>query len=544
MFNCRSLSTELRVLTKDYTVDCDTATHKLYEIVAGAVTTVFSLGVPLVLVVLMVQRMREYISSDETDRFVARHVADELQLDDKIAADAIRDVMMRREYSFLVNAYKPRYYFWEGYDMIRKLLLVGMLIVAGVHTNDSTDSCASCKPYTISSYHGARAGQGSSAQLFVGLCISVACLAAQIRCEPYKHDEDNWFKTATEIQILLTLVVALILKSITAASEERLPKQFYDICLTCTFLLHIPVYFIFTLWQKRLQMNRVLRYSGSDDSSGAVKQQALQMLQLGISSDADVELLSSYFDRVRASVDKNWHAFISYRVQHEADVARELFDRLSALELRETGQRVRVYLDQVRLEDGRRWDTGFMEGLAETVVFVPLVSVGCVRGMKELTPEEDWCDNVLLEWCAALELHERGRIKAILPMLIGEPDFFAEAEAAFGGLQGLPQHMSSATMEAVETHLTATTMGGSTDGLLRLVSNATNDSPLSVQSVVRTLLKFQGVKVCTASGAASAHERAAAARHKQRRTALLELESDELADIACDTGGTGAPRII
>jgi hypothetical protein len=29
------------------------------------------------------------------------------------AADAIRDVTTGREYSFLVNAYKPRYYYWE-----------------------------------------------------------------------------------------------------------------------------------------------------------------------------------------------------------------------------------------------------------------------------------------------------------------------------------------------------------------------------------------------------------------------------------------------
>jgi hypothetical protein len=44
----------------------------------------------------------------------ARRVADELKLDDRVAADAIRDVTTGREYSFLVNAYKPRFYYWEG----------------------------------------------------------------------------------------------------------------------------------------------------------------------------------------------------------------------------------------------------------------------------------------------------------------------------------------------------------------------------------------------------------------------------------------------
>ena len=44
--------------------------------------------------------------------------------------------------------------------------------------------------------------------------------------------------------------------------------------------------------------------------------------------------------------------------------------------IEKTGQRVRVYLDQTRLEDGQRWDAGFMNGLAHSWVFVPIVSAG------------------------------------------------------------------------------------------------------------------------------------------------------------------------
>ena len=61
----------------------------------------------------MVRRMRDYAVASASERFVARRVADELKLADRVAADAIRDVTMGREYSFLVNAYKPRYYYWE-----------------------------------------------------------------------------------------------------------------------------------------------------------------------------------------------------------------------------------------------------------------------------------------------------------------------------------------------------------------------------------------------------------------------------------------------
>ena len=61
----------------------------------------------------MARRMRDYAGASASERFVARRVADELKLADRVAADAIRDVTTGREYSFLVNAYKPRYYYWE-----------------------------------------------------------------------------------------------------------------------------------------------------------------------------------------------------------------------------------------------------------------------------------------------------------------------------------------------------------------------------------------------------------------------------------------------
>ena len=61
----------------------------------------------------MVRRMKDYAGASASERFVARRVADELKLADRVAADAIRDVTTGREYSFLVNAYKPRYYYWE-----------------------------------------------------------------------------------------------------------------------------------------------------------------------------------------------------------------------------------------------------------------------------------------------------------------------------------------------------------------------------------------------------------------------------------------------
>jgi hypothetical protein len=55
------------------------------------------------MMLLMVRRMKDYVGASSSERFVARRVADELKLADRVAADAIRDVTTGREYSFLVS---------------------------------------------------------------------------------------------------------------------------------------------------------------------------------------------------------------------------------------------------------------------------------------------------------------------------------------------------------------------------------------------------------------------------------------------------------
>ena len=111
---------------------------------------------------------------------------------------------------------------------------------------------------------------------------------------------------------------------------------------------------------------------------------------------------------------------------------------------------------------------------------------------------------MLLEWTTALELHQRGRVKAVLPLLVGETDFFAEAQTAFGGVQGLPVHRSKATLDRVTTHLGETTGDDSTAGLRKLLQQVSGSSQETTQGIVSCLLKFQGVKV-SQSGAATTH---------------------------------------
>ena len=244
--------------------------------------------------------------------------------------------------------------------MVRKLCLVGMLVVAG---------------------------RGSVAQLFLAVVISFVTFSLQITLQPYKHWEDNLFKAAVEVHIFLLVSVALVLKCLRygeGAADEVLPIGFYDTVLIGSFLVGIPAGFAATICAKRRMMEQVLQEPaavGADgtadgDDSATAKRRAIRLLHLGLTTNEDMRLLTAYFAKLDAMVNKMTHVFISYRTGSDRQLARRLYEQLSQMTIDETGQRVRVYLDQTRLEDGQRWDAGFMNGLAHSWVFVPIVSTG------------------------------------------------------------------------------------------------------------------------------------------------------------------------
>jgi hypothetical protein len=136
-----------------------------------------------------------------------------------------------------------------------------------------------------------------------------------------------------------------------------------------------------TVYAKRSMMTQALeqqalpREDGDDDSTAA-KGRAIRLLQLGLTSNADMRLLTAYFTKLDAMVNKMTHVFISYRTGSDRQLARRLYDQLSMMSIDETNQRIRVYLDQTRLEDGQRWDAGFMNGLAHRLAQLCIYLIG------------------------------------------------------------------------------------------------------------------------------------------------------------------------
>ena len=123
LFNCRALSETLVVLSDDYSTECTTDLHRVFQLVAGLVIVVIAFGIPAGFVGALVAKARRFDAAG-TDA-IAGTVAAQLGISQGEASDVIREVAIGKDYGFLLRAYGPRHYWFENFDMVRKLLLVG-----------------------------------------------------------------------------------------------------------------------------------------------------------------------------------------------------------------------------------------------------------------------------------------------------------------------------------------------------------------------------------------------------------------------------------
>ena len=129
----------------------------------------------------------------------ALRLAKELDLELTSAEAAVRDLSEGfGPFYFLTQAFLPQYLYWEACDMLRKLALVGLVLLAG---------------------------RGSTAQIAAALTLSFIFFAVHMKTWPYKIEADNVFRAATEIHIFIVICIAVILK--TDLESETLQAKFY-----------------------------------------------------------------------------------------------------------------------------------------------------------------------------------------------------------------------------------------------------------------------------------------------------------------------------
>ena len=506
VLNCRDLPGTSRLVV-DYAVDCDASIQQM----AWLLIIPFSFGVPIGLLVhlKLAKAARQKEFDGDVSRFVSRKMMLLLAHDSREdVVSCIIDMEQSNRYGTFVSSFKPAYFWWEPIDLLRKLVLVGMLAVVD---------------------------KGSIAQIWAGIILSFCFFALHVKTLPFRYWEDNLLKGLVEAHIFVVLLFALTLKL--DFHGESLNADDYDLLVTGSGVLMVPVAAVVCV---ALKCTRTEDLGGLEKESGDARsarlQLAFQRYLKARETPEDRSLLQALYASELDALQDCWHVFISYRVRSEHEFAKALCDKLSDLVLGGTRQKLRVYLDQKRLKDGQRWDDGFLSALKRTWIVVPVVSTQSLLPMKDLDAEKEGTDNVLLEMLVALELKSRGDAHAIMPIVLPSPE---GQDFEWGLVDQLPKTEHKPTTSIARKQLTLDGVE-STLASMDTKSEGAAGGELTTAGVVAAILRFQGVVMADRTDLDAACDRIF-----QTATAIMntaELEDDDGGDDGDDDGTATGPE--
>lgn len=137
VLNCRALSDDLEVLVFDYSIDCNSPRHQAYQLASRILIVLFSVGVPIMLVLALIRQRRAERKQFNTPRmdYICRRVMTELSLDNLSEVESVLvDLELGKNFGSLINAFRPGMIFFEAADMSRKLVMIGFLTVLELGT--------------------------------------------------------------------------------------------------------------------------------------------------------------------------------------------------------------------------------------------------------------------------------------------------------------------------------------------------------------------------------------------------------------------------
>ena len=298
------------------------------------------------------------------------------------------------------------------------------------------------------------------------------------------------------------MIMIMVLLAKTDLAGERYGMVLYDIVATVLFVIFVPMCAIGCIVSKWWSVGQHEKQAKEFTTRTQHLQAAFQRHRLGRDKQGDRKLLGDWIAKIEDEVTQHYHVFISYRVKTEHQLAKALFDKLSDMTLVESGQKLRVYLDSERLEDGERWDSGFMDALCESWIVVPILSSGSLGPMADLAGNEN-CDNCLLEWVAALELFARSQVKAVMPIIACDE---GGNEFRWNLPKALSHEEHEPTINAVKKHLRKHETSEDADllaGVREIVRDVSTNKDdcvdagvstfVSTKGVADALMKFQGI---------------------------------------------------
>ena len=187
---------------------------------------------------------------------------------------------------------------------------------------------------------------------------------------------------------------------------------------------------------------------------------------------------------------------LSYRWnKYDQAFVQKLFDYSNYNVHSADHERVVVFLDRQRLQDGKDFQKDFVKALYKSYVIVPILSLDALsrftavdeKTNKALFTQDSPEDNLLVEWILALHFIEdpKCRLKRIFPIAFGARAGEGEAMTIGdlfkdGLLKALPEVVPTATIELARKYLRELQ-----------VKEMDDLSTLTVQKVVRRMMVYQ-----------------------------------------------------
>jgi hypothetical protein len=154
---------------------------------------------------------------------------------------------------------------------------------------------------------------------------------------------------------------------------------------------------------------------------------------------------------------EKYDIFVSYHKTQDKELALAMFTMLSNFSCGVQSRAVEVFLDEKRLQHGKRSQDGLVQSIVNSTIVVPIFSIDALAKITTHDPLD--IDSVLLEWICAIEGYEsdHSRIKYIYPLFRGKEDpVTGKVGSVFDceEFKQIPDIIPKATLSAAELLLT------------------------------------------------------------------------------------------
>jgi hypothetical protein len=215
-FSCRKLGEDASVMSANYSSSCESDEYMLVLAVCSLLTAVWAIGIPAVLFYEM-YKVREFIEQGDPDTL--------------------------QKFEFVLGDYDQAHWYWEVVELTRKLVLAGLIGLAG---------------------------RGTVFQTVVATLISFMFFALAFREQPFESKRLNLVKICSEFQLFGILLICVVLQSSSVGgipTTEILRNDGYGICQLILTVGIVPIT-MYVLRMRVLDMREKLQDLADGLSSG------------------------------------------------------------------------------------------------------------------------------------------------------------------------------------------------------------------------------------------------------------------------------------